>query len=98
MRENEKLSKIQNRDKKKAYIPIKMPPTREGFAQLCKMMNLKISPTKILDALLFIRGPQMEDSNPDEFDFDKVVQWFLINIKTMKHLDLSKVDPDWIQE
>lgn len=76
--ENEKLSKTfsnnQNKEKKdEVYIPIKMPPTREGFAQLCKGMNLKISPIKILDALLFIRGPQMENSDPEEFDFDKVV-------------------------
>ena len=62
MKDNEKLAKTfsnaQNKDKEKEqYVPIKMPPTREGFAQLCKGMNLKISPTKILDALLFIRGP-----------------------------------------
>ena len=75
-----------------------MPPTREGFAQLCKGMNLKITPTKILDALLFIRGPSMENSDPEEFDFDKVIAWFMLNIKTMRHLDLSKADPVWLKK
>ena len=61
-------------------------------------MNLKITPTKVLDALLFIRGPQMENSDPEEFEMDKVIQWFLLNMKTLRHDDLSKADQTWLQQ
>ena len=61
MKDNDKLAKTFNNansmKKETVHVPIKMPPTRDGFYQLCKMLNLKITPTKVLDALLFIRGP-----------------------------------------
>ena len=59
-------------------------------------MNLKITPTKCIDAVLYCRGPQMEKANPDDFEMTSLVKWFLINIKTMHHDDIKKADKDWV--
>jgi hypothetical protein len=35
---------------------IKLPITRYGMVSLCNSMNLKIKPTKAIDAVIYCRG------------------------------------------
>ena len=75
-----------------------MPPTRESIQLLCKAMNLKITPTKSIDAVLYCRGPKMEEAPPANFQMIDLVKWFLINLKTMHHDDIKKADVNWVKK
>ena len=46
---------------------IKMPITREGMVILCNSMNLKIKPTRAIDAVIYSRGPKMEQAPEEDF-------------------------------
>lgn len=48
-------------------------------------MNLKITPTKAIDAIIYCRGKDMENGADEDFDIQKLVQWFLMNMKVMQH-------------
>lgn len=37
----------------------------------------------------------MEEEPPENFNLDNLVQWFLLNLKTLKHIDFNLADPDW---
>lgn len=39
----------------------------------------------------------MEDAAAKDFNINKLYRWFSYNLRTLKHKDLSKVDPNWIQ-
>ena len=75
---------------------LNMPPTKATLSRLFDILNLEVSPIKIIDCMLFIRGKKMENSDPSEFDIKKLYQWFNINLRTLKHKDYEKVDPEWI--
>ena len=76
--------------------PIAWPPTRSSLDLLFRALNLKIAPTKLIDALIYSRGPKMEDEPAENFNEDKLVQWFLLNLKTLKHIDYNLADPEWL--
>lgn len=57
-----------------------------------------VQPVKCIDCILYCRGPKLENSNPEDFDFYKIVQWFGINLRNLKHIDLKDVDPEWVEE
>ena len=78
-----------------------MPPTRANLAALFKAVNLRVPPTRLLDCLIFCRGKQMEEADPEEFQMGKLVQWFLLNLRTLSHISLRKenvADQDWLEE
>lgn len=75
-----------------------MPPTRETLKKLFFALNLQVTPVKTIDCLLYIRGPKLENSDPEEFDFEKLIQWFMMNIRNLKHINLKEVDRDWVEE
>jgi len=76
-----------------------MPPTKAGLQKLFVLMNLDVSPGKLLDCLVYCRGKKLEQSiEPEDYDSSKLVQWFVMNIRTLKHLDLKKVDPGWVED
>ena len=73
-----------------------MPPTKLSLKKLFVLMNLDVSPVKLLDCLVFCRGKKMEASlEPEDYDSSKLVQWFVMNIRTFKHLDYKKIDSEW---
>lgn len=76
---------------------IEMPPSRDSLGTLFKYLNLKVTPEKVTEALFFCRGPLLEMEDPDSFDFDKLVRWLAMNVQTLKHRDMTLVDPSWIQ-
>ena len=53
--------------------PIAWPPTRDSLGLLFKALNLNVAPTRLLDALIFSRGPKMEDESPENFSIDKLI-------------------------
>lgn len=77
--------------------PIAWPPTRHSLELLFRALNLRVAPTKLIDALIYSRGPKMEEEAPENFSVDKLVQWFLLNLKTLKHIDYKLSDPEWFQ-
>jgi hypothetical protein len=65
---NRLITESQYRDPSGAMRPeIKMPITRENMKILCSAMNLRITPIKIIDAVLYCRGPKMEKAPPSNF-------------------------------
>ena len=40
----------------------------------------------------------MEQSDPEEFDFEKLIQWFMLNIRNLRHINFKEVDKDWVEE
>ena len=77
---------------------IAMPPTRDGLRRLFEAMNLDVSPVKCLDCMVYCRGKKMENSNPDDFDMKRLVQWFMLNLRTFKHADEAAADRDWRED
>ena len=58
---------------KEHKIPI--PITRKGFKQLCKLLNLHCTEITSFEALIHCRGPQMENSDPEQFDMEKLIDF-----------------------
>ena len=63
---------------------------------LFKALNLRVAPTRLLDALIYSRGPKMEEEPPESFTLEKLVSWFMLNLKTIKHLDYKQADQEWL--
>ena len=80
-----------------ALIP--MPPTKKGLNRLFQKLNLYVPTLKIVDCLVYCRGKAMEDGNPDDFEMEKLVSWFELNLRTLKHLSNKGVaDKQWISD
>ena len=69
---------------------IEMPPTRDSLQILFEKLNLKVTKEKLFDCLIYCRGKKMEKS--DTFSMDKFLKWFLINIRTLSHIDEKKAN------
>ena len=86
---------------KNKYINAKLiewPPTRDSFKLLCMALNLEISENKVYDAIVYCRGPKLEQEPEDNFSMDKLTQWFLMNLKTFKHINYEFADQDWLEQ
>lgn len=81
-----------------AEAKIVLPPTKQSLVTLFKNLNLRVPMQRVYECLIFCRGAKMEQSNPDDFQLDTLIDWFLINIRTLDHLDEKKVDKTWIAE
>ena len=57
-----------------------LPIDKAGFQRLCKGLNMHITERQAFEGLLYCRGKQMENGDPDEFDFDKLV--YFLNLKS----------------
>jgi len=53
-------------------LKLDMPPTRESLNKLFEALNLNLPSVRCIDCILFCRGIKMENSNPDEFDIEKL--------------------------
>ena len=85
-------------NKKIKELKIEMPPGRVCLTKLFDSINLSVPTVSIIDCILYCRGPKMENSDPEEFEMDKLVQWFILNIRTFKHQRSEGVDPYWLEE
>jgi hypothetical protein len=79
-------------------LKLEMPPTRSALLKLFEAMNLHIPTVRAIDCLLHCRGIRLEKSDPEDFDVNKLYQWFCRNLRTLKHISLDTVDPDWVEE
>jgi hypothetical protein len=52
---------------------ITLPITRKSLKKLCEKMDFRISERQIIEALIFCRGPKMEQS--ENFSLEKLVQY-----------------------
>ena len=77
---------------------IVLPPTKQGLVTLFKALNLRVPMQRVYECLIFCRGAKMEQSNADEFDIETLIDWFLINLRTLDHIDEKKVDGSWLAE
>lgn len=92
---------------------ITVPPTKESLSKLFEIINLKVSPVKIIDCLVFIKSaanrplnlkkrkdPKTGKDIEDDWVYDttKLVSWLHLNIRTFQHLDETKVDAQWMEE
>ena len=89
---------------------IPMPPTKEGLRKLCEILNLAVSPVKIIDCMIFCKSAAKKPAGRKDlatglmieadwvYDTTKLVQWFQINIRTFRHLDESRIDKHWREE
>lgn len=75
-----------------------MPPTRAMIRKLFESLNLILQESRVIDCLLFCRGPKMEKSDPEDFKIEKFNQWFQINIRTFAHKSSKNVDAGWLYE
>ena len=82
----------------KGDILMKMPPTKESLNRLFLKLNLYVPSYKVLDCLVHSRGTRMEEAPPEEFQMKRLVQWFELNLRSLKHLDERKVeDEGWLR-
>ena len=70
---------------------LQMPPTRESLNRLFEKLNLYVPSFKVLDCLVHCRGKKMEEAPPEEFQMKRLVHWFELNLRALKHLDERKV-------
>ena len=49
--------------------------TRVGFKQLCKVINMHCTEITSFEAIIHCRGPKMDDSPPEAFDMDKLIDF-----------------------
>lgn len=43
----------------------------------------------------------MEEANSEDFSIDKLIQWFILNIRTLSHIKINKesiTDQEWLDE
>ena len=64
-------------------------------------MNLDVTPVRVIDCLIYCRGNAMEEARPEDFSLPRLVNWFVMNIRTLKHLSHKKdknVDQEWLED
>lgn len=54
-------------------IPI--PITRNGFKELCKALNIHCTELLSFEAVVHCRGEQMENGDPNDFDFERLINF-----------------------
>ena len=59
---------------------IALPITKEGFMKVCKALDMHCSEMLAFEGLLYCRGKQMENSKPEDFDFDRMC--IFLNMKS----------------
>ena len=92
---------------------ITVPPTKESLNKLFMVLNLNVSPVKVIDCLVFCKSaakkPKSLKKKKDPktgveveeewvYDTTKLIQWFHLNVRTFKHLDETKVDKNWMND
>ena len=73
-----------------------MPPTRNDLSNLCKALNIRITDRKCIEAILYMRGPEMEKSRKSDFLIEKLIHWFQLNLQYLEHDNLELVDTEWL--
>lgn len=83
-------------NKKVKELKLDMPPTRESLGNIFKGLNLNVPTVRLIECLLFCRGIKLENSDPEEFEIDKLYKWVDLNLKSMPHINTKGVHPEWL--
>ena len=46
---------------------------------------------KIVDCMVFCRGKLMEDAPPEEFEMSKLMEWFELNLRSLRHIKTENI-------
>lgn len=65
--------------------------TRNGFKTLCKALNIRCTELLSFEAMICCRGPKMDESDPDEFNFEKLVQFVDYKSKFLPPADNPRI-------
>lgn len=84
--------------KKIKELKLEMPPTRQTVQKLFEALNLYLPAVRAIECILHCRGLKLEKSDPSEFQIEKLYEWFHLNIRTLQHISLENVDPNWVEE
>ena len=60
---------------------MQMPISKEGFMRLCKALNMHCTEVLAYEGMLYCRGKQMENGPPEDFDFDKMINFLHMKSK-----------------
>ena len=78
-------------------LKIPVVPTRDSLSKVFKHLNLDVKPVRVLECLIAVRGPEMEQASEASFSMDKLVSWIWKHIRSFKHLDDKKADSSWVK-
>ena len=59
---------------------IVLPITLDGFKSLCTALDMHCTATLAFEGLMWCRGKLMENSPPEDFNFDRMIEF--LNIKS----------------
>ena len=59
---------------------IVLPIDKAGFQSICKAINMHCTERLAFEGMIFCRGLKMENGDPDDFNFDKLV--YFLNMKS----------------
>jgi hypothetical protein len=68
------------------------PITRTGFKSLCKALNIHCTEIMSFEAVIHCRGAKMEEADPEDFDFDKLVSYLDYKSKIQPPADNPRVN------
>ena len=83
------INKTIRDDREKRIV---MPPTKVTLNLLFKKLNLYVPSLKVMECLVHCRGKNMEEEPPENFHMSMLVEWFEMNLRSLKHIDEMKVD------
>lgn len=61
-----------------------------------RALNLRFTEQMIIEIARFIYGPKMACEDKEDFDAERLVKWFQLNLHSIQHENLDLVDPHWI--
>ena len=79
-------------------LKFELPPTRQTLIKLFESLNLLLPMVRAIECILHCRGLKMEKSDPAEFQVEKLYEWFLLNLRTLQHINFDEIDPQWLEE
>lgn len=77
--DEEKRKMIKRNELYKNNIVINWPPGRRDFEHLCMALNIRVPAKKLIEGVIYFRGPKMDEEPIEEFNFDKMIKWFQMN-------------------
>ena len=70
---------------------IATPLNKEGFIKLCKAINLHCTQILAYEGLIYCRGPQGENSPPEDFDMDRLIYFLKYKAKIVAPADNPRI-------
>lgn len=72
-------------------LKLSLPITKDGFMRICKALNMHCTEILAIEGLLYCRGKQMEQSPPEDFDFDRMITFLTMKSKIVAPADNPRI-------